>query len=192
MAKVKLTFNIVSYWHAGSGTGEGANLDSVVIKTPAGLPYIPGKTVKGLIRDAVRIAETFNKIDTGKTVELFGSNDSSKSRFDTDEGKLSFTSAMLNQEMEEWAQDPANYEKKDLLFYQLGSTKIDDRGLAVDQSLRRLEVAVPLVLSAYVEADDNGGNWVDIIKKAAPLVCYIGSHRRRGLGRNILTVEEVS
>jgi len=32
----------------GSGFGEGAHLDALPVKSASGLPYIPGRTVKGL------------------------------------------------------------------------------------------------------------------------------------------------
>ena len=47
----KITF--LSDWHAGSGLGSGADSDAVVIKDANNLPYLPGKTIKGLIKDSL-------------------------------------------------------------------------------------------------------------------------------------------
>lgn len=42
-----------SEWHCGSGLGAGADVDALVVKDKNKLPYVPGKTIKGLIREAV-------------------------------------------------------------------------------------------------------------------------------------------
>ena len=47
--KYKITF--LSDWHAGSGLSSGADADEVVIKDDNNLPYLPGKTIKGLLKD---------------------------------------------------------------------------------------------------------------------------------------------
>ena len=41
-----------SNWHCGSGLAAGADVDALVIKDKDGLPYVPGRTIKGLLRDA--------------------------------------------------------------------------------------------------------------------------------------------
>ena len=43
------------YWHVSSGLCGGAALDSYVAKDSAGFPYVPGKTIKGLVREAAEL-----------------------------------------------------------------------------------------------------------------------------------------
>lgn len=191
MKSAKLTFEMTGYWHMGSGFGEGANLDAVVVKTQNGLPYIPGKTVKGLMREAVFTAEECSRVGRGTTTKLFGSHDLNKSRFETTPGSLTFTNATLGTDMEEWAGKSENVEMKQLLFHQVAATKIDESGTAENKSLRRVEVVVPLTLTAYVASAEDDQEWVASLKEAAPLVRHIGSHRHRGLGRAIMKVEEM-
>ena len=45
----KVTF--LDYWHLSSGLTSGSKLDSTVVKDKDGLPFIPGKTIKGLLRE---------------------------------------------------------------------------------------------------------------------------------------------
>ena len=47
-----LTYQIQfhSYWHCGSGLAAGAGVDALVVKDANGLPFVPGKTIKGLLR----------------------------------------------------------------------------------------------------------------------------------------------
>lgn len=51
-----------TYWHIGSGLSGGVEVDSLVLKdndTDA-LPYIPGKTLKGLLREAAEVLKELN------------------------------------------------------------------------------------------------------------------------------------
>ncbi|NJL99422.1 MAG: hypothetical protein HC924_11740 [Synechococcaceae cyanobacterium SM2_3_2] len=43
---------MLSDWHIGTGSGRSGDIDSLVIRDPDGLPYIPAKTLTGIWRDA--------------------------------------------------------------------------------------------------------------------------------------------
>lgn len=189
MPELELIFTIHGYWHAGSGSGEGSNLDALVVKSPDGLPYLPGKTVKGLLREAVQTAEDCGQVALGITEQLFGTSPANqkKTRFETDPGSLVFESASLGKDMAGWAQ--CNAAKVGGLYAQLSSTKIEDTGIAKDQTLRKIEVAVPLKLTATVSCSESGDEWLKALKTAAPLVRCLGSNRTRGLGRTTLEVK---
>lgn len=190
MPKAKLVFDIHSYWHVGSGLGQGANLDAVVVKTAAGLPYLPGRSVKGLLREALQIAEDYGHtaVVDGTTQRLCGTMTGKGvaiSRFETEAGTISLTNAVI-EGMEEWAAE--NRDKTRGLFVQVASTSIDEKGLAVTDTLRRIEAAVPVKLVAMVETDETGDEWLKSLKAAAPLVRGIGAGRNRGFGRCHLEV----
>lgn len=53
MNNIRYTIQFYSPWHCGSGLSAGADLDALVTKDKSKMPYIPGKTLKGLIREAV-------------------------------------------------------------------------------------------------------------------------------------------
>ena len=55
MSTIKYKIEFFSNWHCGSGLAAGADVDSLVIKDQNRLPYIPGRTLKGLFRDAATI-----------------------------------------------------------------------------------------------------------------------------------------
>ncbi|MEJ2682664.1 MAG: RAMP superfamily CRISPR-associated protein [Gammaproteobacteria bacterium] len=48
---LKITF--LDYWHAGGSHGQGFHTQATVARDHDGLPYLPGRTLKGLLRDAV-------------------------------------------------------------------------------------------------------------------------------------------
>jgi hypothetical protein len=67
MKTLTLKLDILSYWHAGSGRGAAALADAVVVRDDTGLPYLPGRTVKGLVRDAMDLAEAAGIVARGRT-----------------------------------------------------------------------------------------------------------------------------
>lgn len=48
--RIKLTIQVQSDFHVGTGTGRGRATDAVFLSDEQGLPYIPGSTIKGLAR----------------------------------------------------------------------------------------------------------------------------------------------
>ena len=77
---IKYTITFHTYWHCGSGLSASADVDALPIRDSKGLPYVPGKTIKGLVREAIEDLCTFNNnISTEKEAlikEAFGySND---------------------------------------------------------------------------------------------------------------------
>ena len=47
--EMKYKVEFYSDWHCGSGLSSGSDIDSLVIKDEDGLPFVPGKTLKGQI-----------------------------------------------------------------------------------------------------------------------------------------------
>lgn len=205
-----LAIHVHTFWHAGTGRGEGPGSDARVARTPNGLPFLPGRTVKGLVRAAVEQALALKWLDNdideqdifrwfGKPLPRLSGDDAEERvremerveyRFQEGEGQLHFTSARIGQgdsarRWEEWAEVSAD---KDLLFRSLASTRVDCHGVAKDQSLREVEVAVPMVLNALIEgpADES---WPGALDASLPLIRALGSGRNRGLGRASFKLE---
>jgi hypothetical protein len=62
---------ISGWWHAGTGRGGGEDADAVVAKDRYGLPYLPGRHLKGLLRDACLRLEHWQEIERAEA-ELKG------------------------------------------------------------------------------------------------------------------------
>ena len=203
--KMNLEFDVHTFWHAGTGKGAGPDLDAQVFKTLEGLPCLPGRTIRGVIRDAMTVAEDAQALPAGTTLKLFGSPAEGErsdrtvaeereacleaARFATKAGVLRFETAEIGrgEDRERWRAwaDGHAYERT-LLLRRFASTRIDAMGMAADRSLRAVEVAVPMKLHASVEGPDDD-TWVAAVKTALPFVEGIGSHRNRGFGR--VTIE---
>lgn len=174
-----LQINILSYWHAGSGDGRGAELDALVLKSGEQLPYIPGRTVKGLLREGVTICEENGLLVKGRTDTLFGQPAGIGVREASTPGSLVFDNASLPTEEARWL--AANHTPRNALYDHFSSTSIDEYGMAVDHTLRTIELCVPLCLYATVQGP--GTDWLPDLKIGCTMVRALGSHRNRGLGR---------
>ncbi|MDE6805090.1 MAG: hypothetical protein K2J29_10705, partial [Muribaculaceae bacterium] len=66
---IRYRIEFFSDWHCGSGLSAGADVDALVIKDDCGLPFVPGKTVKGLVREAMEDILTFKRIGNEESRE---------------------------------------------------------------------------------------------------------------------------
>lgn len=180
---MKINAVFQTYWHIGTGTGSGQNLDALVDKDSHQLPHIPGKMLKGLLRDAVCKLEQWGQVGEGVATTLFGSyNEASHS---STSGKLYFPSLTLSEE--EITALNANPKLKNHLYHTIASTCIEHKtGTAKEGSLRMIEVAVPLCLSGEISVINNTemlDNWEEVIQDASYLIGNIGANKSRGFGQ---------
>lgn len=184
MTVASLTLDVRSDWQAATGRGAGYFLDALVHRDAAGLPCLPGRTVKGLLRDAVSRAEHFGWLDApaGLTERLFGVRDGV-----TTPGALRVSNAGLPPHVQRFLATDGAVDLRAHLFRTVYSTAIDhDTGSASDHSLRGVEVAVPLELTATIEqlpGTPVEDDWVACVRQALPLLGALGAQRNRGYGR---------
>jgi len=171
---MKIKIDFFSDWHCGSGLTSGADVDLLCVKDECGLPYIPGKTIKGLLREA---AETIYNEDKEFIEKCFGKQ-SEKKEDVFEKGFCYFSNAELTKNVKEQLKDSS---KKELLFRKISSTKIDENGIAEEHSLRKMEVAVPLVL--FAEISDLQDEYSPQMEKCLKFIKRLGTNRNRGLGR---------
>lgn len=178
MTKINYKITFLSDWHIGSGLGAGAETDAEILKNTDGLPYIPGKTIKGLLKEACNdIAD----IDEGKISrdiikQIFGKY--VEKSFKSDSGSAFFGNAIIKcEESKEIIQNGL----QNFLFKNVSSTAIDEKtGIASAKSLRTMEVCMPISLEGNIEIDEKHE---EAVKVALKWVRHIGVNRNRGLGR---------
>lgn len=201
-----LHLHFAHYWHAGSGTGSGYHLDALCLRDGDGLPMMPGRQLKGVLRHALRRAEAWGWLselalpdgpaDCHETL-LFGSRSQSEHRSETLPGMLRVGNAHLPEAERAWLAVAEREPLRAELFGELFSTAINEHGSAQRYSLRGLEVSLPVTLhttlslalcaphnahrqqqQAYLTANTG---WA-ALRAALPLVDALGAHRSRGLG----------
>ena len=184
MSKIEYTVRLFSYWHCGSGLAAGAESDALVVKDADGLPFIPGKTVKGLVREALD--------------DLYGAT----ADFDTDLGKRADVlqddevcgnagqAFFRNAEFDRATRSLIVYNDNKMsnaLFTEISSTAIDNNGVAKRNSLRRIQVALPCTLVgeiSNISSDDVASKIADALR----MIKQLGQGRYHGLGRCEFTV----
>ena len=181
MKDLQYKIEFTSFWHTGSGLSSGTESDLVVIKDKNGLPYIPGKTLKGLLREAAESINGFDKkLVTSKFINVvFGVKSEEGDNNSQKEAKSFFTDAYLSEDIRLYLTD--NHEQKLMLYKNIASTKINDDGQAVDHSLRHLQVTIPLEL--YAEIIDFPEEYKVELENCFAWVKKMGLNRSRGLGR---------
>lgn len=181
---IKYEITFFSEWHCGSGLSAGADTDALVIKDSAGLPYIPGKTIKGLFREAVEDLISLNqaKMQSDVFYSMFGYF---KDKECLQKGSLFFSDAELPGLQR---QKIIEAKVQRFLYRRTSSTAIDKDGIVVPHSLRSMETTVPCKLKGCIKNIPEGV--YDDIESAAKLIKRLGQNRNRGLGRCDISIIE--
>lgn len=182
MKDITYTIQFFSFWHCGSGLAAGADVDALVVKDENGLPFVPGKTIKGLVRESIElICQLYpEKVNEDLIQKAFGFFDNKDKKIN---GSLFFTNAELPEA------EKVSIIKNDMaefLYDSISSTAIDDKGIAKDHSLRRQEVVVPCTLTGkilHVDEDLEGA-----LVESMDMIKHLGVNRNRGLGRCKITL----
>ncbi|MBL8347518.1 MAG: hypothetical protein JNN03_18935 [Rubrivivax sp.] len=170
-----LQVQIFDLWHAGSGRGGDRDLDRLVVRDDDGLPYLPGKHLKGLMRRAVVCLETWGHAKAGLAEVLFGRPEPQG------QGRIDVRDAVLSAQEAAWfLQQPGAVAE---LFVRRANVRMNARGVAEPRGLRSIELVVPMTLHAPVVSCDHDGESWRTLKEATGLVRAVGALRHRGLGR---------
>ncbi len=179
---IEYTVEFFSDWHCGSGLAAGADVDMLVIKDKNKLPFIPGKTLKGLIREAVEnLIALKEEEDLYQPMinTLFGEEASNENvraealRKET----IFFSNATLSWELQNTI---LKNELSEYLYRSLSSTALKN-GLAEKHSLRKIQVTIPCQLHAKIHNVPE--QLIPIITESFGLIKRMGQNRNRGLGR---------
>lgn len=172
---IRYKIEFFSNWHCGSGLAAGADVDALVVKDAKGLPYIPGRTIKGLLREAA--CELCG--DNILINKIFGlSGDEKPAKPGDIRAAISFFG---NATLPEGAAIvSANLTPH--LFQTFVSTRIDENtGIAKDNTLRKIETVVPCTLEGEIRNIPEEGE--EVLRKALQLIKRMGTGRNRGYGR---------
>jgi len=199
MNKYQLIFDIQSDWHIGNGKEGGAYADALVLKDNDNLPYLPGKSIKGLLRHAFSIASVNNWFsDNSKDLlnTIFGNENREGAK---SQGALQLSSARLSSNEQDFFKENKTASKH--LYRVLQYTAIEHKsGVAKESSLRSIEVAVPMLLTAELNLNANHPALKDNLElkqqfftaldQVVPLITELGAKRHRGLGKVFVSVRK--
>ena len=191
---MNITYKITFYsdWHCGSGLSSGADLDLLVIKDKDKIPFIPGKTMKGLIKEALENIKAFDeKYRSLDLVKILGAEakknntkqeatkeiENNKETLDH-QGCCFFKNAELEKELKKHI---VKNQLQEYLYHSISSTAIDESGVAKEHSLRKMQVTIPCELTG--EILDVPDDYLDLFNDALSFIKQLGQNRNRGLGR---------
>jgi CRISPR/Cas system CSM-associated protein Csm3 (group 7 of RAMP superfamily) len=182
--RINYKIEFYSYWHSGSGLSIAAGADLRVNKDKDGLPFIPGKTLKGLLREAAENLLLVNpEIFPGDFIKrVFGE----KLTPDTvTKNLIEAESFFSNAQLTDNLKNKIIQQKgmSDFLYDQIYSTAIEENGLAKEGSLRQMEVTIPLELFAGIENFPKENEYLESLMVCMNWVKRLGVNRNRGLGR---------
>lgn len=189
MNTINYSIELFDYWSTTAGLSGGALADSLCIKDPNGLPYLPGKTIKGLMREATsELSDTESELFTPAFINnVFGEierHPNDKLAGTPTKVAVSFFSDATLEELT--AQEIIKTDLKQQLFEYLASTAIESNGMAKDGSLRRIEYALPCTL--YGSVYNVSSEYRTQLVHCANFVKRLGYNRHRGFGRCKITI----
>lgn len=180
--KLHYEIEINEYWQAGSGLGAGGAYDSTPIKDALGLPYLPGKTLKGVWREAFEMIRVFQpaKLPDEAFYRILG-----LPAREGNSGQVHFSNATINHKD---AEVIMSRSQQQYLYESVASTMVDpSTGAAKEGSLRTAEVCIPLKLEATIEKVNEDDT--ELFRFAAALIKRLGINRNRGFGRCHVTLK---
>jgi CRISPR/Cas system CSM-associated protein Csm3 (group 7 of RAMP superfamily) len=222
MTSYDLQLDLHTWWIAGSGDGDGPQADKVVSTLGGGLPYLPGRTLKGLLRDACQTWVAC-QADPARSAtlhsrfgELFGSDipdrnagSSNHKKFEEAQltslaSRLSVTNALPapvddHGQMIRWSLTADGRARCRHMIQHVASTAINKSGVADDQTLRTIEVVIPMPLQARIAINADGtddpatfsADAHAILAGGISLLRQLGSSRHRGFGRVTATLTSI-
>ena len=182
MNNLTYKLELYDYWNTSSGLSGGALADSLCLKDKNGLPYLPGKTVKGLFREAAEILMDLKH--KGMTEEfifhVFGEAERVENVKDIEKKTQVATSFFSNATFNEDTAHAITRELAPHLFEEIATTALEPSGLAKKHSLRRTQFALPCIL--YGEILQSEAYKIPL-QDCAAFIKRLGLNRHRGYGR---------
>lgn len=178
MSTIKYEIEFFSNWHCGSGLAAGADVDALVIKDKDGLPYIPGRTIKGLLREAA--SAITDDLEAINMVFGISGNDVNHKV-----GASFFSNAVLPSAERKYILEQ---KLQSLLYESFASTSIDENGIAKDHSLRKIETVVPCKLEGVILSVPEEA--LQKVEDAMSFIKRLGTGRNRGYGRCKITIRK--
>ena len=188
---LKLKFH--SDWHIGSGTGIPGCMDRQVLRDEGGLPYVPGKTLTGILRDAAEwVAHARDSAEkstkwTDALVSLLGGQNPSLDGTGGTEARpaaIGIGSAEFSREIQDYFSE--RKEIIPMLFITQPGVKIDPTtGCSLEEHLFSTEkVRKGCTLYAPIKYDrELTPDEEKLLCDARNAVRRIGGKRRRGGGK---------
>ncbi len=194
---MKIKMELLSDAIPGSGEGTAGLVDTDIAHDEFGLPFIPAKRIKGILRESARDLEDVNILPQGRIEELFGKRgEKIGTAFKISDGHLEDHS-----ELRQFLQFCSKTKDKDLsrIFnreavlsfytYTRSQTSIDaEKGTAQNDTLRTFRVLKKGLKFAF--DTEFPAEWEADMDKICKVTRKFGISRTRGTGELCLTIDK--
>lgn len=189
MERYRLKIELLSDLCAGNGKGYNSSLDTDVCQDKYGFPYIPGRRIKGILREcALELSDWGYEIDPDT---LFGKEGDSFAPVRI--GSAELESADIIRQMIEDNPNVSVFAPQNVLncySYIRTNTAVDyETGVADDQSLRNMRV-VNKGTVFYADVRLRYPKMKDLLERCCMVYRHMGLHRTRGLGEVCVSLVE--
>ena len=184
----QLEILFLSEWQVGSGLGDGHLADTVLARDTDGLPFVPGRALRGALREgAWRLGRCREDLRRAEAV-FWGTR--STADLSNQSGCLRVSPARLEAELHRWLSVQPMSERenfvRDMTCRRI-QTALDEKRQVRTSTLRTLECGIPgLRLTAEVVVEPPAGldcAWVEnYLAAVCAAVKSMGGNRARGLG----------
>lgn len=204
----RLSLTLESDLLAGSGKGWGSVIDSDFTFSADGLPFIPGKRIKGLLKDALQELSVLDGYSNKKSEieqvisSLFGEKGKDRP------GQLIVPDLTLDivEPLSSWIhfaekeQLLSKFEMVELFSSFRKQTSIGEDGTALDHSLRTFRVLnrkspwekkQDLTFTGFFTLDEKDANAAKWLMNGAKWIKRMGTSRTRGLGKVKFFIEKI-
>ena len=193
MKILQLTIELKSDMCCGTGTGDGVQFDTVSAYNDYGLPYIPAKRLKGLLREQAEFLIACNPENKNFVEILFGKGEQAGALI-VNNAEIKNVSNLKEDLDKLFKSQPSLYNPSAVAEYYTVARHATQmkNGVAKPKSLRTIG-AVPsgTIFEATLYLDDSSSSEkVEFLRKCAKLLRHIGLNRTRGYGEAVCTLEE--
>ena len=194
--KLHIKINFLSDYMISSGMGDGSLSDSMLVRDSNGIIYIPGRAVKGALREGATFLNKLNRSDIkAASLYFFGSKDvEDENKSSNKQGHTSVSSANLPKDIYCALLNLDTYRKDVVsdLTCQRVQTALEN-GQVKSHSLRTIECGVMgTVFESELSVDcpqELNEFTLDYFSSVCAAVKSMGGGRSRGFGTCVLSVE---
>jgi CRISPR/Cas system CSM-associated protein Csm3 (group 7 of RAMP superfamily) len=178
--KYKLKIKLLSDMCCATGGGNGSYIDTFSSFDNEGYPIIPGKRMKGVLRECAELLVKGKKYTNDDISTLFGGDNGKNGLIRVSNATVTNRTSTGN--------TPA--EVRDSFTSLRSRTKINKEGIAENHSLRTIQT-VNKGTEFFAEIDVNSDNCGDMLSDCVKIMRHIGLNQTRGLGEIQCTLEEI-
>ena len=194
-----MKIELLSDMCCGTGEGNGSNIDVCTTFDEVGLPIIPAKRIKGLLRECGEFFVEHNSVDQEIFTKIFGDIDGKN-------GKIRIDNAVI-EDYENIKSDIIKISKSDDILTEImtkqsvenlytvsrAQTSINEKtGIAKKQSLRTTQVIKKgiVIFTADIVLVNLCGKDEEFLENCVKTLRHIGLNKTRGFGEVKCTLEE--